>query len=50
LRASPGLPFVLGWDAGKVYALFVKSPTRLFKENEAALRHVIDTFATVKAA
>jgi hypothetical protein len=34
-------------NAGKVYALFVKSPTRLFAANEAALRHIVETFSTV---
>lgn len=34
---------------GKVYALFVKSPTRMFKANEEALRHIVATFATIKA-
>ncbi len=34
-------------NAGKVYALFVKSPARLFAANEAALRHIVETFSTV---
>lgn len=34
-------------DMGKVYALFVKSPTRAFKADETALRHVVDTFRTI---
>ncbi len=29
---------------GKVFALFVRSPTRSFKANEANLRHIIETF------
>lgn len=32
---------------GKVYALFVKSPTKLFRADEAVLRHVVDTFHTI---
>jgi hypothetical protein len=29
---------------GKVFALFVRSPSRSFKSNETALRHMVDTF------
>ena len=29
---------------GKVFALFVRSPTRMFKSNEAGLRHILETF------
>jgi hypothetical protein len=34
-------------DQGKVYALFVKSPTKMFKADESKLRHVVDTFKTI---
>ena len=34
-------------NEGKVYALFVKSPTKVFKADEAALRHVVATFKTI---
>lgn len=34
-------------DQGKVYALFVKSPTKMFKSDESKLRHVVDTFKTI---
>jgi hypothetical protein len=29
---------------GKVFALFVRSPARIFAKSEASLRHIIDTF------
>lgn len=29
---------------GKVFALFVRSPTKSFKDNEEKLRHIINTF------
>lgn len=32
---------------GKVFALFVKSPTRLFQQDEAKLRRIQDTFRTL---
>ena len=32
---------------GKVFALFVSSPTRKFAENEQALRHIVKTFKTL---
>ena len=32
---------------GKVFALFVKSPTRLFATDSSKLRHVVDTFKTL---
>jgi len=35
------------FNEGKVFALFVKSPTKLFKADEAILRHVVDTFKTI---
>lgn len=34
-------------NRGKVYALFVKSPSRGFKADEKDLRHVVETFKTV---
>ena len=34
-------------NMGKVFALFVKCPTRSFKASEEALRHVQDTFHTL---
>jgi hypothetical protein len=34
-------------DQGKVYAMFLKCPTKLFKAEEATLRHVVDTFRTI---
>jgi hypothetical protein len=34
-------------DQGKVYALFVKSPTKMFNADESKLRHVVDTFKTI---
>lgn len=32
---------------GKVFALFVKSPTKSFSTDEEKLRHVVDTFKTL---
>jgi hypothetical protein len=32
---------------GKVFALFVKSPTKLFAADSSKLRHVVDTFKTL---
>jgi len=32
---------------GKVFALFVKSPTKLFEQDSVALRHVVETFRTL---
>lgn len=29
---------------GKVFALFVRSPARMFKSNEVGLRHILETF------
>ncbi len=32
---------------GKVFALFVKCPTKSFKQDEEAFRHVVETFRTI---
>ena len=32
---------------GKVFALFVSSPTKSFKNDEKALRHIVESFKTI---
>lgn len=34
-------------NGGKVFALFVSSPTKSFKSDEAALRHIVESFKTI---
>ena len=34
-------------NSGKVFALFVSSPTKSFKNDEAALRHIVESFKTI---
>lgn len=34
-------------ELGKVYALFVKSPTMNFKKDEKDLRHIVETYHTI---
>ena len=46
---SPDVQYlsVVTVNQGKVFALFVKSPTKAFKADEAMLRHVAETFKTI---
>ena len=46
---SPDLTYLIAVtvNMGKVYALFVKSPTRAFKAEEENLRHAAKTFRTL---
>lgn len=32
---------------GKVFALFVKSPTKMFSADQEKLQHIVDTFKTL---
>lgn len=43
---SPDINFLasVGLKNGKVFALFVKAPAKVFKTDEAALRNIIETF------
>ena len=34
-------------NSGKVFALFVSSPTKSFKSDERALRHIVESFKTI---
>lgn len=34
-------------NQGKVFALFVSSPTKSFKNDEKALRHIVESFKTI---
>ena len=34
-------------NGGKVFALFVSSPTKSFKNDETALRHIVESFKTI---
>ena len=34
-------------NSGKVFALFVSSPTKSFKSDEGALRHIVESFKTI---
>lgn len=46
---SPDVSYLacVTFNQGKVYALFVKSPSKSFKADEEVLRHVVDTFHTI---